>query len=144
MAGLWSKNGGPLMALPYQDTLPDGTILSNLAYEPASRALLGWVFVEDAVPPLPAEIPMHKARKALRMRGPGGVVDDQTDISWMEMVEAAIAAVPDKVLRGSIEDELDTAPNMVLGGTMVQSIKAAIGMTDEQLEEVARLALTLP
>lgn len=141
--GLYQKNGGPPQVLPKEDRLPDGTIFTNLANEPESRAILGWVEV-PTVAAIPAEIPMHKARKALRMRGPGGAVFDQDDISWMEMVEQAIESIPDKVLRGSVQDELDTAPNMVLGGTMVQSIKAAIGMTDEQLEEVARLALTLP
>lgn len=87
---------------------------------------------------------MHKARKALRMLGPAGEVFDQDDLSWFELVEQAISGIPDKVLKGSVRDELDTAPNMVLGGEMVQMIRSAIGMSQEQLEDVGRLALTLP
>lgn len=143
MEPLYQKHGGPPQPLPKEDRLPDGTIFTNLANEPASRALLGWVEA-PAVVAIPSEIPMHKARKALRMRGPAGEVFDQDDVSWMELVEQAIANIPDKVQRGSVRDELDTAPNMVLGGQAVQMIRAAIGMTQEQLEDVARLALTLP
>lgn len=143
MSNLWSKNGGPAQPLPFKDTLPDGTILTDLANQPASRALLNWVEVPDTSP-LPVEIPMHKARKALRMLGPAGEVFDQEDVSWFEMVEAAIEAIPDKVLRGSVQDELDTAPNMVLASDTTQMIRAAIGMSEEQLEAVARLAMTLP
>ena len=141
---LWSKNGGPPQELPAEDHMPDGTIYTNLADEPGSRALLGWVELPPAPPGLPAEIPMHKARKALRMLGPAGPVDDQTDTSWMELVELAISNIPDKVLRGSIQDEFETAPNLVLGGATTQSIKTAIGMSQDQFEAVAWLALTLP
>ena len=141
---LWSKNGGPPQALPKEDAMPDGTIYTNRINQPDSRALLGWVELTPPPPGLPAEIPMHKARKALRMLGPDGQVFDQEDPSWFEMVEQAINSIPDKVLRGSALDELDTAPNMVLGGEMVQMIRVAIGMSESQLEDVARLALTLP
>ena len=141
---LWSKNGGPPEALPFQDSLPDGTVLTNLAHEAASRILLGWVQLPEPPPGLPAEIPMHKARKALRMLGPGGEVFDQDDTSWFELVEQVIATIPNKVLRGSIQDELDTAPNLVLAGSNTQMIRGAIGMSQEQLEAVAWLALSLP
>ena len=143
MSNLWSKNGGPPMPLPFKDTLEDGTILTDLANQPASQALLGWVEIPDTGA-LPDEIPMHRARKALRLLGPAGEVFDQDDPSWFELVEAAIAAVPDKRLRGQLRDDLDTAPNLVLAGESTQMIKTAIGMSDEQLEAVARLALTLP
>lgn len=141
---LWSKNGGAPQVLPKEDVMPDGTIYTNLPNEPGSRALLGWVEVSLAPDEIPPEIPMHKARKALRMLGPGGQVFDQDDLSWFEMVEQAINTIPDKVLRGSARDELDTAPNMVLAGDMVQMIRGAIGMSQEQLDTVARLAMTLP
>ena len=131
------------MPLPFKDTLEDGTILTDLANQPASQALLGWVEIPDTGA-LPDEIPMHRARKALRLLGPAGEVFDQDDPSWFELVEAAIAAVPDKRLRGQLRDDLDTAPNLVLAGESTQMIKTAIGMSDEQLEAVARLALTLP
>lgn len=143
-APLYQKNGGPPQVLPYMDTASDGTTYTNLAYEPESRAILGWVEAPTELQPLPAEIPMHKARKALRMRGPAGAVEDQDDPSWFELVQLAIASVPNKVLRGSLQDELDTAPNMVLGSANTQMLKAGIGMSDEEFELVARLALTLP
>lgn len=142
--GLWRKNGGPPQELPFEDALSDGSILTNLINRPENRAALGWVAEPDPPPELPDEIPMHKARKALRMRGPGGEVVDQDDPSWFEMVTAVIAGVPDKVLRGSLEDELNTAPNMVLNGENTLMLRAAIGMTQEQFEEVAWLALSLP
>lgn len=141
---LYSKNGGTPQELPFQDSMPDGTTLTNLANEPASRALLGWEAVPDPPPGLPAEIPMHKARKALRMLGPDGPVVDQDDPSWWELLQAVISGIPDKVQRGALVDELDTAPNMVLAGTNTQMIRTAIGMSQEQLEDVATLALTLP
>lgn len=141
---LYRKNGGDPQPLPFQDSLPDGTIFTNLAHEPASRALLGWVAEPEPPPGIPDQIPMHKARKALRMLGPGGEVFDQEDVSWMELVQLAIASVANKVQRGSIQDELDTAPNMVLSGATTQMIRAAIGMSHDQLEAVARLALSLP
>lgn len=92
-------------------------------------------------PPLPIEIPMHKARKALRIMGPLGE-DDPT--KWWPQVMAAIEAIPNEISRGCIMDELDTAPNLVLAGDSTTMVRAAIGMTDEQLEMVARKALTLP
>lgn len=140
----YSKNGGVPQIIPFEDYLPDGTILTNLANEPGSRALLGWAEVAQTIPVLPEEIPMHKARKALRMLGPEGGVLDQDDVSWMELAEAVIEALPNKVQRGSIRDELDTAPNLVLGGNSTQMVRAAIGMSQEQLEAVAWLALSLP
>lgn len=142
-ASLWSKDGGPPRELPFQDSLEDGTVLSNLAHEPESRARLKWVQLAPATDELPDEIPMHKARKALRMLGPAGQVFDQDDTSWFEMVEQVIDNIPDKVLKGSVQDELDTAPNMVLASDTTLMIRAAIGMSEAQLEEVARLALTL-
>lgn len=83
-------------------------------------------------PPLPAEIPMWKARKALRITG------------WWEPLMAAIAAVENPISRGCIEDELATAPNLVLAGETTIAMKNAMGMSDAELEAVARLALTLP
>lgn len=92
-------------------------------------------------PALPLEIPMHKARKALRIMGPLG--EDDPD-KWWPQVIAAIEAIPNEISRGCIMDELDTAPNLVLAGDSTTLVRQAIGMTDEHLEMVARKALTLP
>ena len=171
---LWRKNGGVPTTLPFSDYGENGSVYTNLAREPSSRLLLGWApapdkpapnvgyevlwstqtnaWIQSALPAppdpetgdLPAEIPMHQARKALRMRGPLGLVVQNTDVSWFELVETAIAALPSKVQRGAIQDELDTAPNMVLAGATTQALKGAIGMSNLELDIVARLALTLP
>lgn len=91
--------------------------------------------------PLPPEIPMHQARKALRIMGPLGEDDPN---KWWPQVIAAIEAIPNEISRGCVMDELDTAPNLVLAGASTTMVRAAIGMTDEHLEMVARKALTLP
>jgi hypothetical protein len=141
---LWQKNGGPPVVLPFADFMPDGTYLTDLINQPESRARLGWVMAPPPTDELPLEIPMHKARKAMRMLGPAGRVFDQIDTSWMELVEQVRTNIPDKVLRGQLLDDLDTAPNMVLAGDNTMMIRNAIGMSQEQMETVARLALTLP
>lgn len=92
-------------------------------------------------PTIPPEIPMHKARKALRIMGPEGEGDPN---KWWPMALAAIEAIPNEISRGCVMDELDTAPNLVLAGASTTAIRQAIGMNDEQLELVARKALTLP
>lgn len=93
----------------------------------------------------PAEIAMHKVRKALKQLGPDGAVTAANyDRSWWKIALAAIDGLDNPIRRDSIMDELNTAPNMVLAGASTQMIKAAIGMSDAQLETVARLALTLP
>jgi hypothetical protein len=95
--------------------------------------------------PLPPEIPMHKARKALKQLGPHGAVTPETyGASWWIKVTALIGGLENPIQRDSILDELNTAPNMVLAGASTQMVKAAVGMTDDDLEIVARLALTLP
>lgn len=109
----------------------------------------GWWEYTD-VPPsevlefLPAEIAMHKVRKALKRLGPLGVVapeDYETD-SWWYYVMTVIATLPARQ-KDEILDELNTAPNMVLAGASTLMIANAIGMSPAQLEEVGRLALTL-
>lgn len=95
--------------------------------------------------PLPAEIPMHKARKALKQLGPDGEVTPETYAnSWWSLVMGVIDGLENPIQRDCILDELNTAPNMVLAGASTLMIAAAIGMSAEQLEAVARLALTLP
>lgn len=97
--------------------------------------------LEAARTALPEQIPMHKARKALRIMGPEGEADPN---KWWPQVMAAIEAIPNEISRGCIMDELDTAPNLVLAGDSTTLVRQAIGMTDQQLEQVARKALTLP
>lgn len=98
-------------------------------------------FEASLIQPLPDEIPMHQARKALRIMGPTGEDDPN---KWWPQVIAAIEAIPNEISRGCIMDELDTAPNLVLAGASTDLVRQAIGMTDEHLEMVARKALTLP
>lgn len=86
----------------------------------------------DGPPPLPAEVAMHRAKKALVIQG------------WMDDVEAAIAAIPNDIQRRCVQIEFDTAPNMVREGATTLGIMAAIGMTPEQRDEMFALALTLP
>lgn len=124
------------------------TEVGELLSLPAGEAVCGMLWNgEDLTeppltePPLPAEIPMHKARKALRIMGPEGEGDPN---KWWPMVIAAIEAIPNEISRGCIMDELDTAPNLVLAGESTALVRQAIGMDDQQLEQVARKALTLP
>ena len=94
---------------------------------------------------LPPEIQMHKVRKALKQLGPAGAISPETyDQSWWSLVMAVINGLENPIQRDSILDELNTAPNMVLAGASTQMIATTVGMSPEQLEAVARLALTLP
>ena len=88
---------------------------------------------------------MHKVRKALKQLGPAGAITPETyEDSWWMLVLGVIDGLENPIQRDNILDELNTAPNMVLAGASTLMIAAAIGMSQEQLEAVARLALTLP
>lgn len=47
MGQFWSKDGADPEPLPFQDTLPDGTMLTDLSGHPESCEALGWVAVPD-------------------------------------------------------------------------------------------------
>lgn len=110
--------------------------------------LIGAVSVGGEPPRLPAEIAMHKARKALKQLGPDGPGETLTATtlaeSWWPMIIGAIDALESDIQRGCIYDELNNAPNLVLAGNSTMLVRWAIGMSDDQLIAVAELALTLP
>lgn len=144
---------GNLLIISDEDGCPPPFVRCPVSPEPSegqyAKYVGGWweytdVPSSEVLEPLPAEIAMHKVRKALKRLGPLGVVapeDYETD-SWWYYVMAVIATLPARQ-KDEILDELNTAPNMVLAGASTLMIANAIGMSPAQLEEVGRLALTL-
>lgn len=94
--------------------------------------LVGTAAPEGQPAPLPAEIPMHKVKKALVIMG------------RMQDVRDAIAAVENPISRECIEIEFDTAPNLVLAGASTALIMSMIGMGEPEKQALAELALSLP
>jgi hypothetical protein len=82
--------------------------------------------------PLPAEIPMHKAKKALVIMGRE---DD---------VLEAINSIENEISRRCILHEYNSAPNLVLDGASTQLIMGLIGMDEAEKTALAELALSLP
>lgn len=87
---------------------------------------------EPAVPTIPEEIPMHRAKKAMVING------------WMDAVNAAIDAIENPISRACTRIEFDTAPNLVRQGATTLAVMAAIGMSETQRDEMILLAVTLP
>lgn len=143
VAQVWRETSREALPVPEAGALTEftkGLVVCGMLWD--GEALSAPVIPEA---PLPHEIPMHKARKALKQLGPNGAITPQTyGESWWMRVLATISTLENPIQRDSILDELDTAPNMVLAGASTEMIRLAIGMTDEQLEDVARLALDLP
>jgi hypothetical protein len=110
--------------------------------EPEELVLVHEVELADIPEPsLPLEIPMHKAKKALEIWSPNG---REQEPCWRELVEDAMNAIPNRISRNNAKHEWNNAQNLVLNGATTLAIMSAIGMTGEQLDEVAREALTLP
>jgi len=142
------RNG---QSMPYEDfTTGEGESLAN---EPALNLVL-WSDEqllahgierhpdpEPEPPGLPAEIPMHKAKKALAILGPAGAEDET---KWLDLVEAAIDGIENPISRRCTQIEFSVAPNLVLNGATTLAVMAAIGMSEEQRDTMAAFALTLP
>jgi hypothetical protein len=89
---LWSKNGGPLQQLPFQDAMPDGTMYTDLANNPEGRAALGWA--QSDVPEVVSR--MQLRRQLLRTAAKSGLGAGET---LLDQVDAGVAASSDRDLK---------------------------------------------
>lgn len=82
-------------------------------------------------PPIPTSVTMRQARLALLQLG---LLDD---------VEAAIASIPDEAQRRAAQIEWEYASTVERDSQWVQNLAGAIGLSDEQLDQLFQLAATL-
>lgn len=82
-------------------------------------------------PPIPTSVTMRQARLALLQLG---LLDD---------VEAAIASIPDEVQRRAAQIEWEYASTVERDSQWVQNLAGALGLSDEQLDQLFQLAATL-
>lgn len=90
-----------------------------------------------AAPPAPAQVAMHKVRKAARLT-PWPGADH-----LLAAIEAAIAELPDPS-DALAAIEFEYAPNLVREGVTTQAVMAVLGMTEQQRDDLLNFAASLP
>ena len=121
---------------------PEGQVvtLRNLVLEGGVPAL----DIEFGLAPVPPEVGMHRAHKAMMLTpwGParnfGSEGADLYDAALLAM--AALPAPSNKLARA----EFLRAPNIVRAGDTTTNVAALLGMTGEEVDDLFRLAATLP
>lgn len=122
---LWRKNDGPPRPLPFQDSMPDGTVYTDLANNPAGRAALGWV--EGLVPELVSRMQFRVMLATLPPRIPS---ED-----------------PERTLLDDFDEYLATLPRpqreLAQGASeyrrahqLVAAVAAHFGMTEEEVDDL--------
>lgn len=89
------------------------------------------VTVPDPPPPVPAEVPMYKARKVLIIHG------------LMDTVANALASMAGEAGELARVD-WEYAPNLVRDSALVENLASAIGLTSDQVDALVIEAATLP
>lgn len=125
---------GRIAPLPWRVRLPDGSTRTDpeqWASDPASLAAAGYVVTErtpedDIVPPEPAPATVSARQIRLWLLGRG--------VS-MAAVDAAINALPDAAEREAVQVEWEYAPYVERSHPMLVPLAAALGLSEEQVDQ---------
>jgi hypothetical protein len=133
---------GRIEPLPWRVRLPDGSTRTDpdqWASDPAALAAAGYVVTErtpedDIVPPepTPASVSARQIRLWLLGRGVS-----------MAAVDAAINALPDAAEREAVQVEWEYAPYVERSHPMLVPLAAALGLTEEQVDQAFVEASTI-
>jgi hypothetical protein len=125
---------GRIAPLPWRVRLPDGSTRTDpeqWASDPAALAAAGYVVTErtpedDIVPPepTPATVSARQIRLWLIRQGIN-----------LAQVDAAIGAIPDQLERDSLRVEWQHAPYVERTHPMLVPLAAALGLTEEQVDQ---------
>jgi hypothetical protein len=125
---------GRISPLPWRVRLPDGSTRTDpdqWASDPAALAAAGYVVTErtpedDIVPPepTPATVSARQIRLWLIRQGIN-----------LAQVDAAIGAIPDQLERDSLRVEWQHAPYVERTHPMLVPLAAALGLTEEQVDQ---------
>lgn len=136
------QRDGETVALPYGpfvdgDGNSHGTQTLDLWSE-EELATIG-ITVDEGPDPLPDQVPMYKIKKFLaKQRLEGGPDLHAAIISYFEgLVEPARTLA--LIDFGATETTIGS-PNFVVGSSLVQNAKAALGLADEQFDAMIRAA----
>lgn len=90
-----------------------------------------WTLIDAPAPPVPEAVQMAQARLAL------------LDAGLLSRVDAAIDAIPDPIEREASRIEWEYRTEVYRNSQLVLSLGAALGLTDNQIDELFRQAAGL-
>jgi hypothetical protein len=133
---------GRIAPLPWRVRLPDGSTRTDpgqWASDPDALDAAGYVVSErtpedDVVPPEPPPATVSARQIRLWLLGRG--------VS-MAAVDAAIDAIPDAAQRDSVRVEWEYAPYVERSHPMLVPLAAALGLTEEQVDQAFVEAATI-